>query len=83
MVDNYICSLLSCKARIRSLFSVKMALKKWDDSQQVTDFKQPPKKTRFKHPVKDEEILELSKGFVPANMEKNTMWAFKVFSDYS
>ena len=58
------------------------ASKEWDDSQELTDFKQPPKKTRFKLPVKEEELLELSKRFVPANTKKNTMWAYKVFSDW-
>ena len=54
-----------------------------DDSQDLTDFKQPPKKkTRFKHPLKEEEILALSKGFVPANTWKNTTWAYKVFSNW-
>ena len=46
------------------------------------DFKQSLKKTRFKHPVKEEEIVELSKGIVPANTKKNTMWVYKVFSDW-
>ena len=59
-----------------------MASKEWDDSQELTEFKQPPKKTSFKHPVKEEKILELSKGFVPANTKKNTTWAYKVFSDW-
>ena len=59
-----------------------MASKKWDDSQDLTDFKQPPKYTSFKHPVKEEEILGLSKGFVPANTKKTTTWAYKVFSDW-
>ena len=41
-----------------------------DDSQELMEFKQPPKKARFKHPVKEEKILELSKGIVPANTKK-------------
>ena len=49
-----------------------MASRENDDSQRLTDFKEPPKKkTRFKHPWKEEEILALSKGFVPANTRKN------------
>lgn len=47
-----------------------MASKERDGSQELTEFKQPPKKTRFKHPVKEEKILELSKAFVPANTRK-------------
>ena len=91
MVDNYyhgkkndvhVCSLLSCELHMRSLFSVKMASKEWDDSQELTEFKQPLKKTRFKHPMEEEEILELFKGFVAANTKKNTMWAYKVFLDW-
>ena len=72
--------MLSCEARTRSLFSVKMASKEWDDSQELTDFKQLPKKTHSKYPVKEEEILELSKGFAPVNTKKNTTWEYKVFS---
>ena len=50
-----------------------MASRENDDSQDLADFKQPPKKmTRFKHPSKEEEILALSKGFAPANTRKNT-----------
>ena len=64
------------------LFSVKIALKELYDSQELTEFKQPPKKSRFKHPVKGEKILELSQGIVPANTKKNTMWACTVFSDW-
>ena len=59
-----------------------MASKEWDDWQGVTEFKQSPKMTRFKHPVIEEKILELSKGFVPANTKKITTWAYKVFSDW-
>ena len=50
--------------------SVKMASKEWVNSQELADFKQPPKKTPFKHPVKEEDILELSKGFVSAKTKK-------------
>ena len=62
---------------------MKMVSRENDDSQEFTVFKQPPKKqTRFKHPSKEEEILALSKGFVPANTRKNTTWAYKVFLDW-
>ena len=49
---------------------MKIASKEWDDSQELTDFQQPPKKIRFKHFVKEEEILELLMGFVRANTKK-------------
>ena len=41
-----------------------MSSKEWDASQELTEFKQPPKKTNVKHLVKEEKKLELSKGFV-------------------
>ena len=55
---------------MRYLFSVRMASQEWDDWQELTEFKQLPNKTRFKHPVKEEKILELFKGFVPMNTKK-------------
>ena len=38
-------------------------------------------KERFKY-VSTEEMSELSKGFVPANTEKNTRWALKCFCEW-
>ena len=54
-----------------------------DDSQEFPVFKQPLKKqARFIHPSKEEQILALSKGFVPVNTRKNTTWPYNVFSDW-
>ena len=39
-------------------------------------------KKRFKPPSSDDEIATLSKGFVPPNTEKNTVWAVRVFSEW-
>ena len=65
------------------VLSLAMVSRQNDDSQELTVFQQPPKKQiRFKHSSKEEDILALSKGFVPANTRKNTMWAYKVFSDW-
>ena len=61
---------------------MKMVSRENDDSQELV-FKQPPKKeSRFMHPSKEEKLLALSKGFVPANTRKNTTWAYEVFSDW-
>ena len=56
----------------------------------LRDF-QPPKKkanttresgARFKCLTCDEEMAGLSKGFVPANTQKNKDWAMRVFSEW-
>ena len=56
----------------------------------LRDFQPPPKKAkttrepvaRFKCPTSNEEMAVLSKGFVPANTQKNNAWAMRVFSEW-
>ena len=54
-----------------------------DDS--LADFEPPKKKTnykRFKQPTDDKEMLEISKGYIPPNTQKNTSWAINVFDEW-
>ena len=40
------------------------------------------KKARFEHSVSDDELQELSKGFIPKNTDTNTKWAVKNFTEW-
>jgi hypothetical protein len=40
------------------------------------------RKRRCISPLKDEQILELAKGFVPTNTTKNTGWALRVYEEW-
>ena len=41
-----------------------------------------PSGSRFKAPTSDEAMATFCKGYVPLNMQKNTAWAVKVFSEW-
>ena len=59
-----------------------MAVKENADRLDLADFQLPPKKKpRFEQPATEEEMATLSKGFVQANIKKNTTRAYKVFLD--
>ena len=40
------------------------------------------KKARFNTINTNSEIEEISKGYVPVNMTRNTFWSMKVFSEW-
>ena len=44
----------------------------------LEDFQPLRKKPRFKAPLADDEMANVSKGFVPPNTRKNTTWAVRV-----
>ena len=59
--------------------------------QDLRDFQPPRKKLkssvtpsegRFKAPTSNEEMAEISKGYVPHNTQKNTDWALRVFTEW-
>ena len=37
---------------------------------------------RFKAPILEKEMAVLSKGFTPANTQRNTAWAMRVFQEW-
>ena len=62
------------------------------ENDDMADF-QPPKKkargssmrgeaARFKAPISEKEMAVLKKGFVPANTQRNTGWAMRVFQEW-
>ena len=48
----------------------------------LEDFQPLRKKPRFKAPLTDDEMANVSKGFVPPNTRKNTTWAMRVFIEW-
>ena len=75
---NDVHSLLSWRARValQYVVRVEMSWKESIDSDDLADFELPPKKksrTRFKQPASKEEMLNLSKGFVPENTRKTLL----------
>jgi hypothetical protein len=51
----------------------------------VDDFvtsRKKPKPNRFQVPTDEEDIKEISKGFVPENTKKNTMWACRAYEEW-
>ena len=40
------------------------------------------KKSRFSVPVKEQEMSKVCERYTPANTQKNTAWALRVFSDW-
>ena len=41
-----------------------------------------PPEGRFKVPTRNEEMVVISKGYVPCNTQKNTDWAMRVFTEW-
>ena len=40
------------------------------------------KKARFSKPTSDDHRKEITKGFVPKNTQKNTVWGVNVFLEW-
>ena len=57
-----------------------------NEDEDMENFEPPPtkkkKKDRFRPPISEDELAEISKGFVPPNTKKNSDWGMRVFLEW-